>query len=371
MKELTGRERLTRLFEKQPLDRMPVWLLSPYHPVSYYADIYRIPSYEKVVEKQKQCCDIFDRRSYDTGVCYNGNPEIKRESKLIKDENGTKELHTITYRDFSLQRYIYRGKGGTRVKYFVEDLDELQALLEIPYRPVLPDISHYAREKEELGAQGLMMVDIGDPLCPIYHLMSAENFSIFSLTDYERLLGFLDVIYERTLDMYRYLLDHGIGEVFFLVGAEFAGPPLVSPSKFSELCVRYVKGIVDLVRSYGKKSILHYHGQLYDILDGIKEIGPDGLHTIEAPPVGNCTLAQAREKLGDMILIGNIQYDDLVHKEAEEIDAMVKAAIGEAGTSNFILSPTAGPYEAAISEKTAQNYLALIDAGMKYGQMNL
>lgn len=67
-------------------------------------------------------------------------------------------------------------------------------------------------------------------------------------------------MYERTYHLYKYLLERDVGEVFFLVGAEFAGPPLVSPDKFSELCVKYVKGIVDLIRSYGKKSILHYHG---------------------------------------------------------------------------------------------------------------
>ena len=91
------------------------------------------------------------------------------------------------------------------------------------------------------------------------------------------------------------------------------------------------KGIVDLIRSYGKKSILHYHGQLYDVLDGMKQIGPDALHTIEAPPVGNCTIAQAREELGDMILIGNVQYDDLAHQSREEIAAQVRAAVAEGG----------------------------------------
>lgn len=120
----------------------------------------------------------------------------------------------------------------------------------------------------------------------------------------------------------------------------------------------------------GKKSILHYHGQLYDILDGIQYINPDALHTVEAPPVGNCTLKQARERLGDMILIGNIQYDNLVHCEAAEIKAQVKAAIREGGPRNFILSPTAGPYETNITPQTVANYLVFIEAGIKYGTFN-
>jgi len=133
---------------------------------------------------------------------------------------------------------------------------------------------------------------------------------------------------------YKYLLENDIGEVFFIVGAEFAGPPLVSPDKFNALSVRYVKDIVDLIREYGKKSIVHYHGNLYHVLKGMKEINPDGLHTIEAPPIGDCTIAQAREVLGNMILIGNLQYDDLRSMTTDEIDEAVKNIIEEANSYN-------------------------------------
>ena len=33
MKEMTSRERLTRLFNGQEVDRTPIWLLAPYHHV--------------------------------------------------------------------------------------------------------------------------------------------------------------------------------------------------------------------------------------------------------------------------------------------------------------------------------------------------
>ena len=165
-------------------------------------------------------------------------------------------------------------------------------------------------------------------------------------------------------------MERNIGEVFFIVGAEFAGPPLVSPAKFSEMSARYVKGIVDLIREYGKWSIVHYHGNLYRILDGMKAIGPDGLHTVEAPPIGDCTISQAREVLGkETILIGNIQYDDLARREPAEIEAMVQAAVEEGRSGRFILSPTAGPYEQEIGEQQVGNYLAFIEAGIKYGKL--
>ena len=123
--------------------------------------------------------------------------------------------------------------------------------------------------------------------------------------------------------------------------------------------------------SYDYQTIVHYHGQLFQILDGMKDIGMDGLHTIEAPPIGDCTISQARNVLGkDTILIGNIQYDDLARLSVDEIDQLVRLAIEEGRSGKFILSPSAGPYETTLTEKQVENYLAFIHAGVKYGQLS-
>ncbi|WP_148258379.1 uroporphyrinogen decarboxylase family protein [Mahella australiensis] len=367
---LSSRERLTRLFNGQDIDRIPIWLLAPYHRLGCYADIYDLECYKPIVDAIDKYCDTFDRRGFNMGFCYNGNPEIKWEHSE-EDNAGNHIIKDILrYKDMSLMKYVSTGKDGTKVKPLIEDVDELKKIVDIPYVPPSPDVSKFFREQEELGDKGLMMVDIGDPLMPLYNLTSAENFSLWTATDYDKILSFLDAIYDRVLYAYKYLLDRNVGDVFFIVGAEFAGPPLVSPTKFRDLSVRYVKGIVDLIRGYGKKSIVHYHGNLYKVLAGMKEINPDGLHTIEAPPIGDCTITQAREALGkDMVLIGNIQYDDLVRKDKDEIEQMIKDAIGEGKSGRFILSPTAGPYETFINEKTVENYLAFINAGIRYGRV--
>lgn len=367
---MNSRERLTRLFNGQELDRIPIWLLAPYHKLGCYADIYNLPCYKKITEAIDKHCDTFDRRGFDTGFCYSSSSEIKR-TRVQKIENGnTIAEEIIAYKGVTFVKRQSKGKDGTKIKCLVDDIDDLDKILNMPYKPVEPDVYQYFREKEELGNRGLMMIDIGDPLLPLYHLMSAEDFSIFSLTDYDAILKFTDEMYRRVYNLYKYLLEREVGEVFFIVGAEFAGPPLVAPDKFKDMSVRYVKGIVDLIRSYGKKSIVHYHGNLYKVLGGMKEINPDGLHTIEAPPVGDCTLTQAREALGkDMILIGNIQYDDLAHCEKHEIEELVRAAIEEGKSGKFILSPSAGPYETFINEKMVDNYLTFINAGIKYGKL--
>lgn len=368
---MNSKERLTRLFAAEEIDRVPVWLLYPYHSVDYYVDVYQEQSHKKIVAVKERYTDIFDRRNFPTGFCLSTSPDIRIDVEEEKEDGKTIRKTKVSYKDIELTgKVVDSGEGGaSRIEYLVKDIEDLEKILEMPYQPPLPDLTQFFKEKEELGDRGLMMASTGDPLGILYHLCKIEDFAIWTLTEKDKLINFLDVMYERYLDFYDYLLENGVGTVYFIVGAEFAGPPVVSPANFNDLCTRYVKGIVDKIRSYGMYSIVHYHGLLKDILHGMKEINPDALHTIEAPPVGNCTISQAREVLGDMILIGNIQYDDLRSKTPDQIEEMVKEVLEEGKSGRFILSPTAGPYEKELSPRMQENYLRFMKAGVKYGKL--
>lgn len=368
MNQLSSRDRLARLFDNKEIDRVPIWLLFPYHRYGSYVDVYNLPCYKKITDNIEKYCDTFDRRSYDSGFCYNSNPDIKTYWHERNEGADTFSEYVVEYKDIRLNKFIFRGSDGTKVKHLVDDITDLKSITEIPYKAPKPDLTSYIKEKEELGDRGLMMVNLTDPLGPLYGIMSAGDFSMATVTDYDKLIAFTDIMYDRVMEYTKYLLENDIGEVFFIIGAEFAGPPLVSPSKFNELSARYVKGLVDLIRAYGKKSIVHYHGNLFNVLEGIRFINPDGLHTIEAPPIGDCTISQAREVLGNMVLIGNIQYDDLAHKTPGQVESLVSDMMEEGKSGRFILSPTAGPYEEYIDEQMQDNYLSFIKAGLKYGR---
>ncbi len=364
---MTSRERLTNLFQGKKIDRLPIWLLAPFHDVEYYSKIYKNENYKKLIPYIEKYCDTFDRRNYNEGFCYNDNFTVTTEE--ITEGKGSKIITKAQYDDIVFEKVIDSTSGQTKVTYFVDEAEQLLEILKVPYKFPMPDFSQYKNEKAELGDKGLMMMDIGDPLKPLYHLMSAENFSMMTLTDPEILFEFLDEMNKRVIEYYTYFLEHNIGEVFFIVGAEFAGPPLVSPAMFEELSAKFVKSIVDLIRSYDKYSIVHYHGQLKRILQGMKHIGCDGLHTIEAPPTGDCTITEAREVLNDMILIGNIQYDDIANGTTERVRELTKQACLEGKTGRFIISPTAGPYDDNISEKAIDNYITFIETAMEYGTL--
>ena len=366
---MTSRERLLRLFDSKDIDRVPIWLLFPWHPLGCYADVWNIPDYTPIMARITQGdCDSFDRRGVDHGFCYNANPDIKYVHTISEADGIRKDETTVIGPSLHLTRHLITGKNGTHEKFFIEDPSELEAIVHVPYVPPHPSLEPLRVEREEFGNNGLFMLDLGDPLGPLYHLMSATDFSLATATDYDTMLGFIDAMETRVLDLYRYFLEADAADCYFIVGSEFAGPPIVSPAKFSEMSARYVGKLCDLIRSYGKISIVHYHGNLYRVRDGMKTINPDGLHTIEAPPIGDCSITQAREVLDPMVLIGNVQYDDLIRLPPDEIDAQVKDAMSQAEGGRFILSPTAGPYEASMSAHAVNNYLTFIDAGLKYGK---
>lgn len=357
---LTSRERLLRLFGGKDIDRVPIWLLFPWHRLGCYADVYNNLDYAAIVERIKRGdCDSLDRRNTDNGFCYNANPDIKHHT--------AGGVTTLTAPGLTFTRGVINEDGRKRVKFYVEDPADLLAILSIPYVPPVPDVDTLRREREEFGDRGLFMMDLGDPLGPLYNLMAAGDFAMATATDYDILETFLQEMEGRVLSLYRACLEADVADCYFIVGCEFAGPPLVSPERFRQMSARYVRGICDLIRSYGKISILHYHGNLLRVREGVREINPDALHTIEAPPIGDCTLTQAREILTDTALIGNLQYDDLVRLPTDEIESSVKA-IHEEAKGRFILSPTAGPYEDTLSTHAQENYLRFIDAGLKYGK---
>ena len=363
---LTSRQRLTRHFAGQDTDRVPIWLLAPYHRVPYYVDLYNLPAYRPVTQAIARHADTFDRRSPSLGFCFNANPDITRTPIAEDGKHGD----VVRYGRLQFERSVTKRGGRTQTFFYVNEPEELEDILAIPYVPHVPQADILRKEKAELGEQGLFMLDLGDPLLPLYHLSSAQNFSLWTMTDLDALLRFTDVMAERSMAIYRRYLDLDIADAYFIVGAEFAGPPLVSPENFGMLSQRYLSGIIDLIRSYGKISIVHYHGNLYKVLPGFKAVNPDGLHTIEAPPIGDCTLTQARAALGrDMTLIGNIQYDDLERQEPAVIREMVREAMREGKSGRFILSPSAGPYDPNPTPRLIENYLAFIEAGVAFGQL--
>lgn len=377
---ITNRDRLFAALDGRPVDRVPIWLLFPYHPTSYYADVRTVPSYRDVFELSKERCVMLDRRNLGSSPFA---PTVETRDIETEEDGWRVSRREYRYRGLRLYSETRRrlgevgGEMTVRRKKLLSSEADIEMLAEFPFNTDPVRIRHeldkelpkYKKEREEFPAEyGAMMLDLGEPIGFLYHASDLGEYPIWSLTRTAEVKRVLDALMEQARLRYRYCLEKRLAEVYFLVGSELASPPMVSRRTFREWIVPYAKELIASVHAAGGRAIQHYHGQIAEILEDFAEMAPDGLHTIEAPPVGDCTLDHAFNVTQNRItLIGNIQYDEFRAMSESEMRRAVKAVLEEAAGRRFVLSPSAGPYEPEISETVRRNYLAFIDAGWEYG----
>ena len=370
---MNARERLFAILNGERTDRTPIWLLFPYHKTSYYADVRNLPVYAPVFEASKKYAITLNRRNPEVKLFH---PDVKEWSETFEDGAARVERSWIEFKGKRLCAETTRRPEGTTVKRLLCSNDDLEFFCSLPVN-VDParitaeldrQLPTYLQERDEFPIEyGAMMLDLGEPVNILYLSSQLEEYAMWSLTHSELIIDFLDRMMQQKRLVYRYFLERQLADVYFMVGSELANPPLVSLKTFKKWIVPYATELIELVHAHHAKAIQHYHGFIKRILPDFLTMNPDALHTIEAPPVGNCTLTEAFDIVGDKIaLIGNIQYDDFRALTPPQMADAVRAVLDEARGKRLILSPTAGPYEDTISEQMVQNYLAFMQTGWEY-----
>jgi len=370
---MTPRQRLFHALDGEPADQTPVWLLFPYHPTGYYVDVRAHPSYRRV-------CDIaeahrvitLNRRNLRTPL---HSAEVVSDERALSTPHGTIRRRTLRHAGAQIHS-DQPSDPGLAGKRLLSSNEDLEAFCQFPIEEdelvlvaaLEAQLEQYERERSEFPLDcGAMMLDLGSPVNALYHAADLEEYAIWSLTCDSLIVDWLGRRLRQLETVYRFCLERDLAEVYFLVGSELASPPLVSRATFQRWVVPYESRLIELVHSYGKRVIQHYHGHIGEILPDFLTMGPDGLHTIESPPVGNCTLSQAYDGTrGSITLIGNIQYDEFRSLSPERMKHQVRETLDEVDGRRFVLSPTAGPFDAEPSPALIDNYLAFVEAAAQY-----
>lgn len=371
---MTPRDRLLAALRGSPVDRVPTWLLFPYHRLGCYADVRTNPCYRDVFERSRSRAVMLDRRPYRAPLF---SPEVSCRTEKVVENGCFVERRTLEWRDVRLAEEVSRRGDEVRVRKMLANEDELHAYCRLPVetdpgrlRAALEaQLDAHRRERAEFPSScGATMLDLGEPIGSLYHAAELTEYPVWSLTCDDLVRSLLDRLMERLRIIYGFCLEHDLAEIYFLVGSELASPPMVSRETFRRWIVPYALEIIAMVHAHGRLAIQHYHGQIRELLPDFLEMAPDGLHTIEAPPTGNCTMSQAYSVLGDRItLIGNIQYDCFRSYGPGEMRMAVRELFDECRGRRFILSPSAGPYEENISSRMQHNYMEFMEAGWEFG----
>jgi|ETNmetMinimDraft_30_1059905.scaffolds.fasta_scaffold00853_2 hypothetical protein len=367
LKTLSSRERLLRVFRRQPLDRMPIrlWGVDPISPSSR-------PSYhvlDDLVEQHE--LDLI--RSWGPNSDERDPPAFESHSERREGDQPDRydQVHVTETPDGPLTA-IYTafndGRPGYVKKHSIESIDEARKWMSIPSpEPQFGTDSYWELEKKT-GDRAMLMVSLGHAMYGVQRHMGSETFGFWLMEERELLHEMIDKSFRAIEAAVKRHLAHGVGDCFGWVGPELCAPPLASPRDFRDFVLDYDKRIIDLIHDAGKLVWVHCHGDMDPVLEMFVEMGVDCLNPIEPPPMGNLTLAEAKERIGGkMSLEGGVQNGDFDLLSTEEMAKVVENAVlqGKPG-GGYILCPTSSPTTwPVLNELHIENYRTFVETGLR------
>ncbi len=365
---MTPKQRITSALRLEEVDRIPLmlWGLDPYSPPSD-------PSYRRLLEYIKENVEIKRRWSPAGGGMFfsAAKVDVRSETKVM---DGVPVRESVIQTPKGPLKSISRPVPGTsasaEIKRYISSREDIDRFLSLPYEPVNPDVSSFFSVSEELGDRGVVTMRTSDPMGVIGGIFDPEDFVLTCLLETEIIKALLDTMFQRIFSYYKRILEGGARPIFIILGPEYITPPLLPPEYFDILVLEYDRRLISLIHEYDCLVIVHCHGNLGQVLEKFVEMGTDGLHPVESPPMGDVTLAEAKRRVGDRIcFVGNIQIGDMFDCTPQEIAQKCRQVIRDGGKdSGLILSTTATPYETPLSERTFQNYRKLVETGREHGK---
>jgi hypothetical protein len=154
-----------------------------------------------------------------------------------------------------------------------------------------------------------------------------------------------------------------------LISSAFAGAGFISREHYSEFVLPYEKQVVAAIKAKYPNTPVYTHtcGAIGDRLDLMEQTGTNGIDTLDPPPLGNVSLADARRKTaGRMFLKGNIDpVNTMLLGTADDVIAAARERIETAGPSGGYILSTA----CSVAPQTPpENIMKLREAVELYGE---
>jgi len=370
---VTSRQRLLSALRHEPTDTVPIhirglrvldkaWLES------------RHPSYRPVIDAVLQRGDVFTNWGPRTGPFLNGAPEAKLQSETRPSPHTDFET-VVTTLETPLgpltreHQSNLKGHPGLTTKFYIETDKDVARFKSVPYAPVEIDAASYFEREEQIGEEGLLLASLGsNPIAHVHSLLGSERLATWSVENRGVVDELVRMMAERFTHVAKELLAAGVGPALSTAGHEYCTPPLQSPADFHQWCVIPEKPTVDMIHESGGVLHIHCHGGMRPVLEMFTELGADCLHPMEGPPMGDITLAEAKQMVaGRICLEGNMQIDDLYTLSPAEVAAKTRGIIDDgAPGGGFIFGVCASPYTPTLERHVVDNYLAMIETAAQY-----
>ncbi len=340
---MTSRQRLLCALRLGTPDRVPV---APF-------GMGTIDPESQLGQQLIECTDIF------LDVYCEGDAVLGRAARVHTETEGDQTITVYETPQGPLQSVTRRtATTSAQVKFACQSPKDADKILAMPYEPPQVDVRKYHYWSEKLGEEGLVMGSSGDGVNWVAEMFSPQDFCLLWAEAPEKMIQLVDVATDRLGHCYRQLGEAGV-RAFRIIGGEYVSVQL-GPQAYQRLVVEPDRRLVDIIHEYDGIAYFHNHGPMTRYYDQLLQIGIDAVDPLEAPPWGDCDIAEAKRRIGHQIcLVGNIDDMEVLNKlPTETVLPMGRELIEKAGPDGFILGGTAsGTY----TELAARNFIALAE----------
>ena len=365
---MNGRERIALAMRHQIPDRVPVMCqlalghyflntqLAP-HEIWFTSEGFA----EALVQLQK-------RYRFD-GILINlpGRPEgLLGEVKSIRETDEGEELTwangdvTLIPWDDNPQHYHSDGSMARRADFDSIDPDHLEYIDDLagyvwntyhvpwitdkPDRGPMTEVPPYFFRTFDLvqdmvGGEVSVHGEVFSPFTHYLELFGYQEALMGLIKDGAKAQALLDRLAQASITWAVAQVTHGADAV--LISSAFAGGGFISPKMYRDFVLPYEHRVAEAIKSVGGIVYTHTCGSLGDRLELLVETGTMGVDTLDPPPLGNTTLAEAKSLIGEKVFLkGNMNGVEILAFEAEDDvvqHATERIQVGKPG-GGYILS---------------------------------
>ncbi len=348
-------ERVNRLFNKQPVDRIPIFdLMRNDEAIEYYSGSkLTFENAEELV--YKAVSKIIDATRASIKYPLPDKETILpdgRKSKRYRWTTWNEPRHFADaeeYEAFLRKEHIARDTDVSRLEGSVQNI-----------------IKKYTDLIQKIGDTYLFWSVGGVGLAYLHSEVGLDQFSYFLYDCPEVISEALEAKTESAIRKIRLLKECTKDSVvqpqglFMAEDIAFKGTTMFSPDYLRKEFFPRLKRIVDACHQAGWKLMFHSDGNLMNILDDFAEAGVDAINPIETE--AGMDIKEVHRRYPDMIMAGGIDVSNLLPfgKPSEIKDAVVKAIEDSEGR---ILLGSSTEMHAGVP---LENVIALYDTVLNY-----
>jgi len=160
----------------------------------------------------------------------------------------------------------------------------------------------------------------GEVFSPFTHYLELFGYQealMGLIKDREKAQALLDRLAQASITWAVAQVTYGADAV--LISSAFAGGGFISPKMYRDFVLPYERRVAEAIKSVGGIVYTHTCGALGDRLELLVETGTMGVDTLDPPPLGNTTLAEAKSLIGEKVFLkGNMNGVEILAFEAED-----------------------------------------------------